>query len=295
MIFRPILAAALLALFVPAHAASISLQAEVTQMAPTSVPRGAQRVPFLSIELHADCDDDVAIRALTLKRTGLGRAADIERVYAFEGANRVTRAAMLNRSGEVSLRFPKGLVVKACAKRTLVIAADIDAEADSGGQHAFRLASVTSNGLNVHIVEAGPTRVPGSITPSSVGAVSVTVEGANTPLRYGSNRTLARVRLEADGEVDQEIHSILLTNDGKATDKDLRNLRLENRKGTALTGIAAAMDGDAVRLTFDPPLRLDRNDEMLLELKGDIRASNRRTVRFVIEEPSDLEAFPAAR
>jgi hypothetical protein len=55
------------------------------------------------------------------------------------------------------------------------------------------------------------------------------------------------------------------------------------------------MSGSTVTLTFDPSLRIDRNGSVLLELKGDVAAGKDRTIHFVLEEPSDLQAAPRAR
>jgi len=279
-------------------AASAQVMVVQTPSAIGSVPQGAQRVAFLQLEISASCAAPATVREITLLHEGLGSMSNIERVYLTDGRRRLTRGRTIDESDStVRLKFIPVLKLAACASRTLFVAADFASDAAPSGEHRMSIelhTDVLADGAFVTIT-GKKEAAPAVVRPKSVGAVTVTFLNLTSPLRYGGNRTLARFRLEADGQTDQEIHSILLTNDGKAIDEDLQNLRLQNRKGIVLTDIAAAMEGNAVRLMFNPPLRLDRNDEILLDVKGDIRASNRRTVRFGVEEPSDLEALPAAR
>lgn len=293
------LSAATVALLLPAQIfAASALSVTQEAIATGSVPKGAQRVPFLELTFAAPCGSDATVRQVTLVHDGLGESSDINRVYATDGRKRLSRSRTIQDSDHtVVIRFAPLLTVKACSSRTVTIVADISADASPSGEHRLSVelpSDIVADGFEVKL-SAAPTKPTAVVRPKAIGTVSVTIEGANTPLRYGADRTLARIRLEADGEADQEISSILLTNAGKATDGDLKNLRIQSRRGEVLTNVAATMDGDAVRLTFDPPFSLDRNDEVLLELKGDIRASNRRTIRFVLEEPSDLEAAPRGR
>lgn len=293
-------AASLTLLLVPAQLfAAGSLTVTQSGVTGGSVPKGAQRVPFLVLTLEAGCGAPAVVRELTIAHDGLGDSADLERVYASDGRRRLTRGRSFGASDRTAtLRFIPALDIPACAKKSLTIVADLSLDAASAGEHRLRVASPSDVDTDADVRFAATASRPShvaTVRPASVGSVSVTFLDLTTPLRFGTSRTLARVRLEAGREADQEIRAITLTNDGKATDGDLKNLRIQNRRGQALTNTAATMDGDRVTLTFDPPLRLDRNDEVLLELKGDVVASRRRTVRFVLEEPSDLEAADRAR
>lgn len=295
---RSLLASALVFVFLPSHglAASPSLTVTQSPIAAGSVPKGAQRVPFLSLAFSASCASDATVSEITLGHAGLGSSVDLSRAYALDAkGRRITRARPIDAEDRsVTLRFAPPLSIDACATVAVTVAADVSPDAAPSGEHLLSLSSASDVSADVPVSVRSPEPAPTAVVrPRSVGTVSVTVEGPRAAQLYGANRILARVRLEADGERDQDISSITLTNSGKATDGDLQNLRL-TRRGVAVTSVAATMDGDLVTLTFEPALRLGRNDEVLLELKGDIRASKRRTVRFVLEEPSDLSAAPAA-
>ena len=278
-------------------AASGSLTVSQSAAVNGSVPKGAQRVPFLSLTLTAGCDGDVTVREVTVAHEGLGDSSDLSRVYVTDGRRRLTRGKTIDASDRTAtLRFIPALFIKACESRALTVAADLSPDAASAGEHRLGVESAsdvqTEAAVRLSSQETAPVA---TVRPKATGTVTARFLNLLQPLRFGNNRTLARFRLEADGESDQDIRAITLTNAGKATDGDLKNLRIQNRKGDVLTNTLAAMDGDLVRLTFDPPLRIGRNDDVLLELKGDAKASKRRTVRFVLEEPSDLEASPRAR
>lgn len=263
--------------------ASGALSVSQSSVAHGSIARGAQRVPFLSLVFSADCAADAVVHELTVKHEGFGDSADLESVYAADGYRRLTRArAFARRDRTLILPLAPPLTVPACASRTVTILADIAPDADVASEHRLRIDGASSLVSDVPVTSV--------VRPVSVGSVHVTFLDLLQPLRYGTKRTLARMQFTADGERDQEIVSVLMTNDGKARDDDLQHLFIQNRKGEVFTTVQRALDGDRVRLYFDPPLRLDRHDTILLELKGDIRASRRRTIRFILEEASDLEA-----
>lgn len=260
----------------------------------SSVPKGAQRAVFIEASLHAACDAAVTVRSFSVKHRGLGEASDLVRVYATEGDVRLSRTRSLDSNDrDAVLAFVSPLTVKACGTVRVQVRGDFSTDAQVAGEHGLLIEAVDADAPVTLASTAASSKL--TARPSTTGTVSVTFLPLTKALQFGKGRTVARIRLEADNAANQRISSITLTNDGKAVDGDLANIRLEDRKGNALTQVAATLDGDKVRLTFDPPLRLDRNDQVLLELKADIVASNKRTLRFVLEEPSDLEAFSRGR
>lgn len=291
----------LLMLLLPVHrtAAAEFLSVSQRPINAGSVPIGAQRVPFLAVTFESGCDSDSTVSELTVTHDGLGDSDDVERVYATDGGRRLTRGRRFDASGRTAtLRFRPAMLVVACSAKTVTIVGDFSLAAASAGEHRLRVSS------SQDIVADTPVRVVdktegvsgvATVRPASAGRVSVRFLDLTAPLRFGRSRTLARLQLQADGGADQLVTSITLTNDGKAADGDVKNVRIQNRKGEVLTATAASMAGDRVTLAFDPPLLLKRRDKVLLELKGDIAAGKRRTIRFVLEEPSDIVAADSAR
>ena len=277
----------------PSAAFAASLTVTQQGAVSASVPKGAQRAVFLEASLKAECDRDVTVESVTVKHRGLGEANDLARVYATEGEARLTKTRSLDSSDRAAeLRFVPALTVKACSTKRIQIRADFSTEAAAAGEHGLLIESVAAD-APVTLSSGKPATV--TARPVSTGAIGVSFLDLPRALQFGKNRTFARIRLDADNVANHVLGSITLTNEGKATDDDLRNLRLENARGDVLTDVAPSLDGDTVTLTFDPPLALQHNATVLLQLKGDIAASKKRTIRFVLEEPSDLQAASGAR
>ncbi len=279
-----------------ATAAEPSLLIEVTpsehiESRGSSIPAGAQRVAMLRLRLSAACAADVPVTTLTLWHRGRGDRRDILSVYAMSGGRRVSRGRQFaSGQGDVTLRL-RSFVVPACATRELTVLADFSAEAAATGEHQLILlseADVEASALvSLSTLRQPPFR---RTVPRTVGQISVEYLTLTEPLRYGENRRVARFQLIADGADDHRIEAITLTNQGSAHDADLRNLFLESTRGERLTAVASSMEGDSVRLVFETPLILRKNDTQAFTLRADIRASRRRTIQFVIEEPGDIEA-----
>lgn len=271
-------------------AAAASLMVSATSPSSSSIPLGAQRVPMQTLTLEASCDADVAVSSLTVTHSGLGASADIERVYAMEGVRRVSRTATLtNVPAKATLRMGSFVIPK-CGKRTVTVVADFSPDASAQSEHRVGIlspADIDANGAAVS-GSVGTDKGSARVAPVPQGTIEVEYLPALTSTTYGAGRTLLRMRLTARDE-DQLVYSVTLTNQGKARDNDLRNLSLNTRDGK-LTDAAASMTGDAVTLTFDPPLRLDRGEDILMLLKGDVRASRKRTIDFEVEEPGDITA-----
>lgn len=256
----------------------------------STIPLGAQRVAMQTVELSASCEADVTVSALTMTHGNLGSATDIERIYAMEGSRRISRTASFSgNTSQATLRMPAFRIAK-CQKRTVVIMADFSPDAAAQGEHSVFIASSEDIKTDAASVRATLTSNLGSsrVAPVSQGTIEVEYLPVLTSTTYGAGRTLMRMRLTARDE-DQFVYSVTLTNAGKARDADVKNLSLGTRAGT-LTDVVASMAGDKVTLTFDPPLRLDRGEDILLLLKGDVRASRKKTIDFEVEEASDITA-----
>lgn len=283
----------LCAIVFPLAASAAGLTITQQGVVSSSAPKGAQRAVFLEASLTADCDNDVTVDSVSVRHRGLGEVTDLERVYATDGETRLTHTRSLDSSQRTAtIDFNPGLAVKACTTKRIQIRGDFSAEAAVAGQHGLIIEAVEAS-APVTLSSARATTI--TTRPFPTGTVSATFLPLPRALMFGKNRTVAKFRLEADRIANQRVSSITLTNTGKARGADVSNLRVVDRKGNELTGVAATLDDDRVRLTFTPALDIDSNQGVLLELKADITASKRRTIRFTLEEPSDLEASVRAR
>ncbi len=258
-----------------------------------SVPQGAQRVSMLTLTLEASCASDVAVAALDVRHGGLGNVRDLARVYLMEGDRRVSRAAVPSDKAATTLRF-RSFTVSACESRVITVAADLSPSAAAAGEHRLALEEVRADApvqiVSVPVVASVPRA---TVTPAVAAQISIEFLPVRTSVTYGSNRTLARVRLENDGRRAQSVRAITFTNNGSARDADLQNLALYSSSGERISTSIDALDGSILRVNLDPTLSLESRDEKVLELRGDVRASRKRTIEFTVEEPSDVEVVEA--
>ncbi len=259
-----------------------------------SVPLGAQRVPVLELTLSASCGADLPVQSVTLSHAGLGNPADIARVYLLRSGQRISRSSVPDaRDGHVTVRL-RSFVIPSCGKQMLTVAADMTPDAAAGGEHRFVLRQhadvIAGPGVAVRLEQASVSAAILRTVGPAQGSLTAVFLSNLLPVSYGADRTLARFRLSADGRDDQRITAITLVNEGTARSIDLQNLFLAGNDRRQLTGVLPSMDHDRVRLVFDPPLIIGKNERRILSLHGDVRAGRRKTIEWTVQETSDIEA-----
>jgi hypothetical protein len=277
-----------------AHAQSARPDLMVTQAFPPdrSVPQGAQRVAFLRLTFTVSCRTDFLLRSLRFDHSGLGAPRDIDRVYAVDALGRRITGVQTpaTEDGNVLLRF-RTMPMPACSTVQLHILADMASNAATSGEHRFFIATadgVQMDGASVSL-ETSDSPAPFRIVPANAPVIDVRILAPPPRITYGTNRLLARFALRA--EVDnQQVYAVTLQNEGSARDADVRNLSLRTQTGDTSSQVQSSLTGESVRLAFDPPLHLERKRTYVLQLRGDVRSSSRRTIAFTISEPSDVEA-----
>lgn len=257
-----------------------------------SVARGAQRVPVLHLQATVPCgSESVKISSVTIARTGRGASTDIARIYVLSGAARITRSFSLPSRGEPLTLPLRTVEVGACKSMNFTVAVDFSTTAGVAGEHVFTLTGADAGTAQVTFTtETGNTalNISGS-NPSAI--VSAELLPILTPITYGPQRTVARLSVQGTGGKDQRMTAITLTNNGSASDDNLQNLAWFLRTGERISDVLPQMQGRTARIALNPGLLLQGRDTKLLELKADIRASRKRTIRWELEEPSDIEAI----
>lgn len=262
-----------------------------TSISPSSVPLGATRVAIDRLDLRASCDAPVTVRSITVHHKGLGALTDITKVYAMEKNIRLSRGFVLQKPAATAiLRIPR-FTLKPCETRTVFIAMDLSATAVSGGEHVVSVLSATDIATDATVSLQSKDTPSVLVTPHNLGTVSYTeIPLSSKNVLFGKGRTLLRFSLKADGAQNQLIDAITFTNDGKATDNDLRNLAVFTSNGEQVSATTDAMDGSLARITFSTPLLLSKNATRVFQLRGDVTASRRRTIELTVEETSDIES-----
>ena len=273
----------------PVDSLGVMIEPIVTQ---ASIVRGAQRVPFLHVTLESTCGAPTNIDSLTVHHRGRGFASDIGGIYAMADGKRVSRPASFSARTKTAVIRLRGFTIPACGRRTITIMGDISPDAATGGEHSLTVLSkddIATDAKNITLI--APSSAPSaSIAPSQQGVLSVSYLSLPKRITYGTDRTVLRVKLESDSRSSHLIDAITFTNEGKARNADLKNLWIGSTRGERLSNIAPTMDGETVRITFEKPLVLAKNDSVILLLHADTLASRTRTIQFEIAEAADIEA-----
>jgi hypothetical protein len=210
---------------------------------------------------------------------------------------------VIARDGAVDIRLRR-FAVPACGTEVLSILVDIAATADIAGEHRLELRGTdaivapgarlafapASDGGAMRQASARSGRTGVRTVGPAIGTTAVEYLRILKPIRYGPQRTVARMRVTAHTRDDHLLQRVVFTNEGSARAGDLRNFFLQSSRGQRLTRTADHLLGDRVLLSFDPPLLLRRGTTQTFELVADVMSGIRRTIHFVIQEPGDLAA-----
>ncbi len=265
----------------------------VTSSAPENgrIPLGAQRVDALDLSMHVPCtlSHDVSLQEITVRHIGLGDASDIEGVALYQGNRRLTRSLRFSSTKpEVTLRV-RSLVLAPCTTTSFSLRLNFSKDAAIASEHGLKIFQdgIKLSGAAVSYNET-TVGMPAQTVSATLPNVTVTALPLNRFPVYGDNRLLARFLMHGDTQKDAALLSMSLLNKGKATNKDIQNIRLQWNDGEIISETLPTMDEDVLRFTFTPHVTIDRSAQRILEVYGDVTASRKRTIDLVLEENSDL-------
>lgn len=259
-----------------------------------TVPKGAQGIVFLTLDLSAVADD-VLIESLTVLHEGFGDAADFSGVYALVNGARVTRKRTIDiQSYTATLRFTKPLRVTNGQTVMLQIAGDLTTSAVTASEHGLTVELPTDFVSNAKSVTGNfPLRGKSfRVAAVSSGTVSITYRSVTpSQIKVGDTAaTIGKFEVSLDSTEDQTIYSMTLENDGTASDGDFINIKIERSDGTVLTKVAAATVSDFVTLVFDPPFTILEGDRITLNVEADIAGGAAKNIKMHFDETGDIFA-----
>ncbi len=258
-----------------------------------TVPRGANGVTMLSVDISASCSDDIVLNDITLLHRGFGEETDITGLYAAVDGARVTRKRTIDSQAQTAeIRFSKPFVVPACQTKTLDIMADFSTSASSYAEHNISIELATDVESNARSV-TGSFPIMGNtfrVAAITAGTVTITYKSVSpTTVKVGDDKaTLGRFEVSTNSIEDQTLYSITIHNDGSVNDGDINNLMIRKSDGTVLSNTVATLEGDYATFTFNPPFTILQGDKITLEVVGDINGGASDTAKLEIEETSDI-------
>ncbi len=283
----------LFVLYWPFSASAAGGQLTVAVSAPTqakiTIAKGAQRVPMLSLDLTASCDDDIRITSIGLQHHGMGKASNIRGVYFSDASRRLSRSTTFDRATSLASTRFSNLLIARCDTVHMDLLVDFSPHADAGSEHAIDIVKnmIQSSAAGVTVTQ-DTTKQTIALSPVSAPILEMSFLGSPSRVSFGLYRTVARLQIRNVSSDAIEIKKLTLTNNGTARDYDLRSLSLESTKGDHISEVQPHMRAHAVSFFFDPYFRLDRGDTKVLILKADVWGSQLKTMQFVIEENGDV-------
>lgn len=166
----------------------------------SSVPMSGS-VKFATVDFTAG-SKDITVNSVTLKRSGLGNASDIDRVYFEKDGIRVSSRASISSDQTVVLSFAPAMVVAAGTSESIDLYADMGATS-AGGEHMFQSTSIDSSAANV----------VGSITTPTLRTANYTV--SNVAIT-GAGAGLTATATDA---VDLELGQFKITDNSTSSDE----------------------------------------------------------------------------
>ena len=270
----------------PAAAAEGDLTVALASDTPaaTTVPYSSTNVGYLKVNLTAG-SGDVTIDSMTFKRSGAGTASDFDAVYLYDGSVRLTYGRSVSSTTNEVVFNNLGITVAAGSVKTIDLIADLDTTTGSNGNiDAFSLTAVVTDADVDGLPVAGNI-----ISIGSVGAGTVIVAKSGTltnPTVGEADVEVAKFKITA-GTEDISIPRVSLYQAGSISNSDLTNLKLY--QGTTLLAETEAMNGEYAIFDLDPVYGISNGQNKTLTVKADVGGRTSETIRFYLEEKSDLK------
>jgi len=240
---------------------------------------------------------NIIINSITLTRTGVSNN-DAINFISLEDENGVIYATLdrmdNNRPTEIRFDERKFIIPKSTEKK-LIVKVNIAASAQHNGTFAIGIDKIGD--INASGEVSGIFPIFGSdhkivAIQDFLGVVNVVSNEVNSELRYiniGMKQdTVAKFTLtETSGNEDVAVYKISLYNEGTAGDDDLDYIYLyEGSKLIAATG--TMINGIVTFNLSAQPLVIKQNGSVDLDVKVDVAKGEGHTLKFVINQPSDI-------
>jgi len=253
---------------------------------------------FTKVTLTASADGDIVIDQLVVRRGGTIASdtpfGSIALIDASTGA-RIDNTKTLNSDHQAV--FNKDMTIPAGTTKTLYLAGNMASSLASyaGEIPTLDLYSVTLKGTAAVVgtlpIVGNYQTLNGTIT---IGTLTLQ-NGSNNPSaatqKIGTtNYLVSGVKLTAGSAEDFHVTSITFDQGGTASDSDVDNIDLFVDDALKASG-ASVNDG---KVTFDlsaDPILIEKGKSVDVDLQLDIEDGSDRTIRFDIEDESDVRAM----
>lgn len=273
--------------------ASATLVIDVT----ATTGNGQAMAPFVKVNFTASSDGDVKVTKLKFKRGGISADTDLDALYLYDGATRLTDSATIS-SNVVTFNSSAGLfTVPAGTTKGITLKGDMNSPlATSGKTISFSVeaaSSVTTNGAAVsgsfpatgnlmstaNVIDLGKVAFSGQTAIPAAASTPVDADTTDQEVwRFtltGSNQALS-------------VEKLVLSEIGSVQKDDLANFKLYY--GGTVIGTAAAFNSN-FEVVFDmsaSPFSMPKGAARALSVRADIMKGSTRTFYFTIQNSADV-------
>jgi len=262
---------------------SVSLASDTAASA--TIPASADSVPFAKFKFTAS-SGSANISQIILHLGGVGGVDNIDNVYLFEGATRLTDGRSVNSSTR-DVTF-SGLDLDMSTGETMYLTAKVDVTDFPDGGDTANLSVQSVSSIVGSATVSGSFPVTGNtMTFSETPAGTLTVEktgSISSPTLGEEGAVIGKLRVTADDE-GASVEQIAFDVD---SGEDHSNYMLWNGSDE----LASCDEGDGlVTCVLTNPLDLDEGDSETLELSADIGGDSGDTIGVAIAEEADVVAI----
>jgi len=250
----------------------------------SSIPYNAQSEPYLKVNVAGSG----TISQMVFERVGVGKAADFENVYLYEGNTRLTSGRSVSSSTD-KVTFI-GLSVSAPTSLTLV--ADLTDTDDNGHISAFKLGSASdvTSGATV----GGTFPITGnsiSITSIEGGVLAADKSGSLANPTVGQSQAqVSQFKLTSSYEA-VNMERITLYNGGSMNSIEMTNLKLKDIAGTIVATLDAFGSNDLATFLFDTSYNISKGTTKIFKLYADIAGDKDDTIQIYFEVSADIKGI----
>ncbi len=269
-----------------------NLELEIFDTTPSVVPRNGVNISFLNISITPK-EEDVYIKTLILKKTGLSDRTDVKGVRATTKFNR-SFLGRVDNNDQVRLRFLKPVFIKKGNTSTFEITAHLNSKV--GRTIGFELLNIeTANGIeekiNYYNRPQYTERTTTKISSFQTQELSFKPLGSNNArLRFGKDSRIGRFRIQNEGKKNIILKHLTLKNNGTAKlDETFNELELLNNTSEVVS-ISNVLTSKEVSFSFNDIL-LHGGEGLTFDIWGTVIGGRHgRTIELVLNNEEDLIA-----
>lgn len=254
------------------------------------LPKAANSVEVLRFNVMAGSEDST-FSQVALKMNAIGATSNIDKVYLYEGSERLTSGRTINSSTRKVTFGSLGLDLDAGQTRTISVRVALSASANAADALSLQIASSSD-------LEAAGGDVMGSfpisgntftIANDSVGSLTVAKTGTiENPVVGEQDATIGKFRVTAGSQEDINLEEVTLKIDDSG---DHADYKLWNDSTLLATGVA--LEDDLVSFALSSALAVEKGDSETLEVSADIGGEAADAIKVYVDDAVDVLATGA--